>query len=179
MLRRPVLLLTALLLLAVLAVQLVQVVSFEVRRMALRREMKQQIRMGLPQQALAHFAFSQQEHEALDREDGGREFRYGGHLYDVVRTTVDAQGIVHVDAVDDRDEARLMAGLEDLLRNAMARSGMDRERARLWTSVLPSTLPLRPLSFDHAQPEAEALERRYLNRFSEGAPQELLRPPRA
>jgi hypothetical protein len=155
------------------------VVSFEVRRMVLRTEMKQRIRMGLPQEALAHFAFSKQEYEALDTEDGGREFRYGGHLYDVVRTSMDAKGVVHVDAVDDQDEARLMAGLEDLLRHVMARSGMDRERARLWTSVLPSAMPERPLSCDRALPEAEALERRFLNVFSEGAPQGLLRPPRA
>jgi hypothetical protein len=72
-----------------------------------------------------------------------------------------------------------MAGLEDLLRHVMARSGMDRERARLWTSVLPSAMPERPLSCDRVQPEAEALERRYLNLFSEGPPQGLLRPPRA
>jgi hypothetical protein len=145
MLRRPVLALTSLLLLAVMAVQLVQVASFEVRRMALRREMKQQIRQGLPQHELVRFTFSPAEYEALEKEDGGREFWVDGHIYDVVRRTMAPDGSMHIEAVDDRDEARLMAGLNDLLQSGMARKGMGRDRARALVAVFACSMPAAPL----------------------------------
>jgi hypothetical protein len=146
MLRRPVLLLTPLLLLAVMAVQLVQVASFEVRRMVLRKEMKQRIRQGLPEHELVRFAFSPKEYEALEKKDGGREFWVDGHIYDVVRCFTDADDHVHIEAVDDRDEARLMAGLNDLLQNGMARKGMGRERARTVVAALACSLPVQPMN---------------------------------
>ncbi len=178
MFRRPVLLFTALLLLAVMAVQLVQVASFEVRRMALRREMKQQIRQGLPQHELVPFTFAPEEYEALEKEDGGREFWVDGHIYDVVRCSTDADGHVHIEAVDDRDEARLMAGLNDLLQNGMARKGMGRERARTVVAALACSLPIQPLNLmvpcEAAAPLLPARGVPVLER----APGDLFHPPR-
>lgn len=141
MLRRPVLALTSLLLLAVMAMQLVQVASFEVRRVGLRREMKRQIRQGLPQHELVRFTFSPAAYEALEKEDGDREFWVDGHIYDVVRRSVGPDGRVHIEAVDDRDEARLMAGLNELLQNGMARKGMGRDRARALVAAFACSLP--------------------------------------
>ncbi len=177
--RRPATILPALLLLAVMAAQLVQVASFELRRMTLRREMKQQIRQGLPQEALVRFSFTPAAYEALETEDGGREFWVDGHLYDLVRRNTGADGHVHIEAVDDRDEAHLMAGLNELLEQGMARRGMDRERSRSLVSALACSPPVEPLDL-MAFDAGEGL--RFHVRCEpllERAPGELFHPPRS
>jgi|688.fasta_scaffold08189_4 hypothetical protein len=179
MLRRPVLALTSLLLLAVMAVQLVQVASFEVRRMALRREMKQQIRQGLPQHELVRFTFSSAEYEALEKEDGGREFWVDGHIYDVVRSMKEADGKVNIEAVDDRDEARLMAGLNDLLQNGMACKGMGRDRARAVVAALAAALPIWPVRLAVIEPGRALRYPAQGDPVLERASGDLFHPPRS
>lgn len=179
MLRRPAHLLTALLLLALMAMQLVQVASFEVRRMVLRQEIKQRIHLGLPEDELVRFAFTRTAYEALEKEDGGREFRIDGHLYDVVRSTVDADGTVHVEAVNDRAEARLIAHLGTLLGAGMKQRGMGREQARLLTSVLPMAMPEPIMDRAWALQDGVGLERSLVTVLCRGGLRELLRPPRA
>jgi len=179
MLRRPVLALTSLLLLAVMAVQLVQVASFEVRRMALRREMKQQIRQGLPQHELVRFTFSSAEYEALEKEDGGREFWVEGHIYDVVRRTTGPDGSVHIQAVDDRDEARLMAGLNDLLQNSMDDKGMGRDRARAVVAAFAPAMPIGPVSLAVIEPGRALRYPAHGDPVLERAPADLFHPPRS
>lgn len=176
--RRPILLVTALLLLAAMGLQLVEVASYELRRTALRHEMKQRIRQGLPQHELVRFAFSAAEYEALEKEDGGREFWVDGHIYDVVRSTIDADGTVRIEAVDDRDEARLMAGLNDLLQNGMACKGMGRDRARTVVAALAAALPIGPVRFTFFDP---GQGRRFPAPWGpplKGAVGDLFRPPR-
>lgn len=178
MIRRSALHMTAHLLLAVMAVQLVQVASFELRRMVLRSEMKEQIRLGLPQDKLVHFTFSPSAYEALEKEDGGREFWVDGHIHDVVRSFTVPDGTVHIEAVEDRDEARLMAGLNELLQNGMARKGMDRERARTVVAALACSLPIRPLSL---LPPAAVIATRFPGHGDlelERAPRAPFHPPR-
>ena len=178
MFRRFALVLTALLLLAVMAGQLLHLASFEVRRMGLRKEMKHRIREGLPQADLVRFTFTVAEYAALEKEDDGKEFWVEGHIYDVVRTSRSSDGSLHIEAVDDRDEARLMADLGNLLRDGMEQRGLGRGQASnviaLLAIALPearSTLVLFPMlegvmAHDHY---AAALE---------GSAKELLRPPR-
>lgn len=141
MFRRFGLVLTSLLLLAVMATQLVHLASFELRRMSLRKEMKHRIRQGLPQAELVRFTFTVAEYAALEKEDDGKEFWVDGHIYDVVRISSDTDGSFHIEAVDDRDEARLMADLQDLLKDGMEQRGLGRGRALNVVASLATALP--------------------------------------
>ena len=178
MLRRFGLILLAVLLLAAMAAQLVHLASFEVRRAGMRKEMKQHIREGLPEADLVRFTFTAAQFAALDKEDGGKEFWMEGHIYDVVRYAVSADGSVHIEAVDDRDEARLMADLGDLLQIGMERRGLGRGRASSVIALLATAMP-EGRSIMMVFPLLEgvmASDQRAA--FLERSDRELLRPPR-
>ena len=170
--------LLALLLLAVLVMQSVQLGLFEVRRQAVRKEMKQRIREGLPAHELVRFAFTRGAYEALEKEDGGRELWVDGHIYDVVRSTTDADGTVRIEAVDDRDEARLMAGLKELIEQGMDQRGLDRGKARLLVSLMAAGLPEDVLHVPVLSPAARVALMPMSAEPLEGVVDGLLRPPR-
>lgn len=168
----------ALLLLAVLVLQSVHLGLFEVRRHLVRKEMKQRIRLGLPQHELVRFSFSQQAYEALEKEDGGRELWVDGHIYDVVRSMTDADGTMHIEAVDDREEARLMAGLKELVKQGMDQRGMDRGKARQLLALLAAGMPERAMQLVAFSPGSDQARRTIAAAPLEGIVDGLLRPPR-
>ena len=170
--------LLALLLLAVLVTQSVHLGLFEVRRLAVRKEMKQRIREGLPAHELVRFTFSAADYARLEKEDGGREFWVDGHIYDVVRSTTDADGTVRIEAVDDRDEARLMAGLKELIEQGMGQRGLDRGKAQLLVSSLAAAMPEDVLHVPVLAPAARVALRPMSAGPLEGVVDGLLRPPR-
>lgn len=170
--------LLALLLLAVLVTQSVHLGLFEVRRHAVRKEMKQRIREGLPAHELVRFTFTPSAYARLEKEDGGREFWVDGHIYDVVRSTTDADGTVRIEAVDDRDEARLMAGLKELIEQGKGQRGLDRGKAQLLVSSLAAAMPEDLLHVPVLSPGACVARTPMSVTPLEGIVDGLLRPPR-
>jgi hypothetical protein len=175
--RAPIPTLAALLLLAVISMQSVHLGLFEVRRQVVRKEMKQRIRQGLPQHALVRFSFTREAYKALEKEDGGREFWLDGHIYDVVRSTTDADGTVRIEAVDDRDEARLMAGLKELIEQGMDQRGQGRDKARAVIAMLAAALPegRQAMALPPALPVLHGIGVK--ESALEGVMKELFRPP--
>ena len=169
----------ALVLLLSLAAQSVHLASFEIRRILVRKQMKERIRQGLPDHMLAHFTFTKEEYEALEKEDGGREFWIGGRIHDEVRRFTDPTGLVHVDAVDDREEGHLMAGLGAMLGKEMRSRGFGPDRARGIVAVLACAMPERPCTLDRPFRAAfTSLAAPGEGGLREGAAVEVLRPPR-
>lgn len=168
----------ALLLLALLVMQSMQLGLFEVRRHAVRKEMRQRIRQGLPAHELVRFSFGAADYARLEMEDGGREFWVDGHLYDVVRSITAADGTVRIEAVDDRDEARLMAGLKDLIEQGMGQRGLDRGKAQLLVSLLAAGMPEDALHCPAVPPAVRIVLMPLCTWPLEGVVDGLLRPPR-
>jgi len=128
---------------------------------------------------LVRFTFTPAEYEALEKEDGGREFWVDGHIYDVVRSMKEADGKVNIEAVDDRDEARLMAGLNDLLQNSMDDKGMGRDRARAVVAALAAALPIWPVRLAVIEPGRALRYPAQGDPVLERASGDLFHPPRS
>ena len=131
-------------------------VVLEMQRGEVRREIKQRLKAGVPEEALVHFTFPK---DIESRPGSGfqrihsREFRYRGDMYDIVRTE-DLGDSVRYACIHDVKESRLFANLDELIRGEMSGDPERRaERSRL-LQLLPTVyLPVAtavPPAFAHA-----------------------------
>ena len=119
--------LPALLVLAALVWQCGQFASFEVRRLAVKQEIKLRLKAGVPENERVNFTFSATDFEALTWVKPAREFKLNDRYYDVVVKTVDADGTVHVACIDDRQETELFADLASMVDQRMDHRGSGRK----------------------------------------------------
>ncbi|MGZ5242830.1 MAG: hypothetical protein ACXWEY_09150 [Bacteroidia bacterium] len=90
---------------------------FRILQLQARREIKTRIKNSVPSYELHAINATQNEAE-LHWHQEGKEFRLNGKMYDVVHVeTKDGQTIYH--CVDDVDEARLFAHLDDMVNENM------------------------------------------------------------
>ena len=91
--------------------QLIGVSSwFELSRRAVRKEIKLQIKAGVPEKDLIHFAFTSNELKKLIWIKQN-EFRLNGRLYDVVHRVSHSDGNILLKCIDDIQEKVLFANL--------------------------------------------------------------------
>lgn len=126
----------SILLLLGLAGQLFQLASFDLRRSAVKREVKLKLKAGVPQGERALFVFSQQQYEGLRWLKPGKEFTLGEGFFDVIDRWEDADGNVHLSCMNDTQEAALFKDLALLVDQAMDRRGDGEKR----TGVVYSTI---------------------------------------
>lgn len=107
---------SALLVLGVLLLQLAYLGAFPVRRWLAREAAKVLIAAHPSTEDLTHLYFDLPGFQSLEWEDRGREFRFDGRLYDVVRATTTGTG-VEVWCIDDERETRLIDELVHAMGN--------------------------------------------------------------
>lgn len=128
--------LPALLVLAALVWQCGQFASFEVRRLAVKQEIKLRLKAGVPENERVNFTFSATDFEALTWVKPAREFKLKDRYYDVVAKTVDADGTVHVACIDDRQETQLFADLGEMVALVLDQRGQgSSSNAKVWFTV--------------------------------------------
>lgn len=88
---------------------------FKVQQLVIRREIKRQIKAGVPDEELHILSFSASEADRLEWEEEGREFRWKGQMYDVVRKEI-AGNTVHYYCINDSEETELFLALDDMVR---------------------------------------------------------------
>ncbi len=146
--------------LAVLAAFLWQwgyLASFDIRLAGVRKEIKLRLKAGVPDGERVHFTFSASEAAALDWVKPDREFRWKDRYYDVVERSVDRSGMVHFACIDDVQETRLFAGLDDMVERSMGARGdrrsMNAAMLALWKIPPPASpaiaAPWRTNDRDH------------------------------
>lgn len=126
----------SILLLLGLVGQLFQLASFDLRRSAVKREVKLKLKAGVPQEERTMFVLTQAQYDALRWLKPGKEFTMGAGFYDVIDRWDDPSGNIHLSCMNDTQEAALFKDLALLVDQAMDRRGDGEKR----TSVVYSTI---------------------------------------
>ncbi|WP_338814931.1 hypothetical protein V9L05_07025 [Bernardetia sp. Wsw4-3y2] len=94
-------------------------VSFQVREHYIKKDIKRRIKKGVPEEELAHIIYKPSIKNQFDWTTKA-EFRYGGTMYDIVRTEFvnDSTQIFH--CVNDSQETILFKDLEKRLEEELA-----------------------------------------------------------
>jgi hypothetical protein len=102
-----------------LGVAIVMLFGFQIERMLISMEMDQahvEMHQKIASRKVSGpfytFQFTQSEYSNLEWFKNGREFRWKGHMYDII-SAVKTQGVVAVTVVLDKKESLLLALLED------------------------------------------------------------------
>ncbi|WP_339787225.1 MAG: hypothetical protein ACMVP2_05630 [Imperialibacter sp.] len=90
---------------------------FEVQQFIIRREVKEQIEAGVPDDKLHKLSFAVDQIPNLEWEEEGREFRFKGQMYDIVRREVVADSVYYF-CINDVKETNLVM-LDELVRKHM------------------------------------------------------------
>ncbi|HSH64278.1 MAG TPA: hypothetical protein VLB84_00420 [Bacteroidia bacterium] len=110
---------SAILLLFVFTFNLVDfLLVFKVQQYQVRKQIKQLIKQGVPDDELVQISITSENHMQLDWKHE-KEFRYKGTMYDIVKTEIidDTTTIYH--CVTDKQETALFANLDEQVRKNM------------------------------------------------------------
>lgn len=101
-----------LLLLVIVYHQIAYFIQFKVEQYQIKKEVKKKIMQNIPKNELTLLSFSicGDEYRNLDWLDGGKEIRYKGRLYDIVKKQ-EKNGIIKIQCFDDTKEDALFAKL--------------------------------------------------------------------
>ena len=84
---------------------------FKIQQYGIRKEIKRQIKEGVPEGELHQFILSKNQYANLDWVRPGLEFRFGKEMFDIVRTE-NMEGEIKLHCVNDFDEALLFIQLD-------------------------------------------------------------------
>ena len=124
--------LIAILLLLVLFQAEAYLVIFEIQQYQVRREIKQRIKAGVPEDELVLLeipAALEENPGATFQRINGHEFRYQGTMYDVIRQERCGK-VTRYYCINDEKETRLFANLDNLVHRQMDRDSRRREQRR-------------------------------------------------
>jgi len=111
----------AILLLCVFAFNLVGfLVVFKIQQRQVRKEIKEQIRQGVPEGELAVITVTPETETLLEWEHS-KEFKYKGMMYDIVRKVIIDESTIVYYCVSDTQETELFASLDELIKKNMNR----------------------------------------------------------
>lgn len=112
---------------------------FKVQQFALRSEIKQQIKAGIPDHDLVRIAIAnawQTENNDRIEWEHGKEFRFDGQWYDVVKSEAKQDSTVYL-CIHDAKENQLFARLDAMTLNALSEPDTEEKRTT-YTFVLIS-----------------------------------------
>jgi len=99
-------------------------IVFKIRQSKIRREIKHQIKEGIPGDKLREFTLSNAEYNQLNWVKQGKEFRKSEEMFDIVRSERFGDSI-QIKCVNDIEEAMLFAQLEEMIQKKMDQESSD------------------------------------------------------
>lgn len=90
------------------------IIVFKIEQAQIRKNIKQQLKAGIPDDKLHFFGLSRTEYAELDWVRQDKEFRMGKEMFDVVRSETFDDSI-HLHCVNDTEETQLFAHLEEII----------------------------------------------------------------
>ncbi len=122
-------------------------VILKIQQYGIRREIKQRITAGAPDQVLALIkipkTLEEKSRHIFQRIDEG-EFRYNGNMYDIVRQEAHGDTTWYY-CLSDEKETQLFANLDDLVKRETSRDASQKQRLVRLLDWLGS------LFFDHCR----------------------------
>jgi hypothetical protein len=110
---------------------------FEFSHHRIKKEIKKQIKEGVPAQQLVHFSFTEKELNQLTWIKS-HEFKLNGSLFDVVRKKKTTDGY-HLECISDKQETVLFANLERMV-NSDLNDQHENPGLACWIKLLSSPL---------------------------------------
>lgn len=95
-------------------------IVFKIQQTSIRKELKHQIKAGIPESDLHPFVFSIAEYNALEWVRKDIEFRLNHEMFDIVKTEI-VGGQYLLLCVNDKEESNLFAHLENAILNRLNR----------------------------------------------------------
>ena len=126
--------------------------NFEIEQFRIREETREKIMRTLPETELALVKISSAEKQNISWMDGGREFRYKGNMYDVVRIKKGTNSTWYY-CFSDVKESRLLAHLDKLVKeqtgNSQSRTHQKKQEITYFfqESCPPQCLTETPILF--------------------------------
>ena len=119
---------------------------FNIQVYQLRKEIKKQIKSGIPLEKLHKLSFS--DSEKIDWVREGIEFRVNDQMFDIVLITCE-EGVTHYFCVNDTEEALLFSTLDDIISQQFEKdSGVNKKNAKKIIKQMFSTLYLLIKKFE-------------------------------
>lgn len=103
------------------------IVVFEIQKHGIRREIKQQIKAGVPQAELVLFKICEEKPDPAFQRVDEHEFRYDGKMYDIVRQESHGDRTWYYCLADEK-ETQLFAHLEELVKRGMNQNPEQQQR---------------------------------------------------
>jgi hypothetical protein len=95
-------------------------IVFKIEQSIVRKNIKRQIKDGVPNSELHSFTMSISDYENLDWLKAEKEFKFNNSLFDVVKSTKFKDSIT-LQCINDRQELELFARLDQAVQNQMER----------------------------------------------------------
>lgn len=152
---------------------------FKLGQWHVRTEMKRRIKESVPESELFTISFSTSHAPSIEWLREGKEFRYKGRMYDVVRTK-NTPDSVHYQCIDDSQETHLFAHLDFLVKKQLDEHSNPtanniRKISTLFFSLL--YLPIEGLDF-HSFNASSNNQFAYLSSYSEICLDQIPPPPK-
>ena len=90
--------------------------NFEIERFRIKEEIKEKIIRNIPENELSLFTFSSANNEKINWVEEGKEFRYHGFMFDVVKIKI-RKDITYYYCYSDKKESTLLAHLDKLVKD--------------------------------------------------------------
>ncbi|MCF1715674.1 hypothetical protein L0U88_13635 [Flavihumibacter sp. RY-1] len=140
-------------------------VVFKLQQLQIRREIKRQIKKGVPENELHLITVKQGQEEQLDWQNE-KEFIYKGTFYDVVRKETGAAGTTLYYCINDTQEEELFANLDALIKQysekQQSKGKMAKKLLKLAPVVLSRDMPGTELTVVTVDP----LQGSYSNQYN-------------
>ncbi len=92
-------------------------------RSAIRARMNEKVKEVIPESLLVQFTFtSEYENKYVQWEKEGKEFKYKGDMYDIVRMSGHRNSVTYT-CLRDKDEKKLIADFQNLLKKNLENEG--------------------------------------------------------
>lgn len=88
------------------------IITFKVVQLQIKREVKRELKSKIKSSDLYAIRLSSTEYESLQWIEKEREFVLNGKMYDIVKTEY-KNGVIILSCIDDKQEKKLFANLED------------------------------------------------------------------
>jgi hypothetical protein len=148
---------------------------FRLLQEEVRHEIKYSLKQGIPEKDLTILSFSHGDRINWVRQ--GKEFRYEGRMYDVVRQTENDRGVTYY-CIDDEKEARLITRMEQLTRDSAQRSSSSSSNSsRILQLIFPTLFVQNSLCMSQAFGPVTLLSFSYKEDILSGYPQLFTPPP--
>lgn len=128
--------LTFLLLIIILLPTVGNYISFNIRKLAIKKELKRKIKKGIPDSELISIVLTPEitRSESFSWQNS-HEFRLNGKMYDIIKTSKKGEQIVYKVVCDD-EESELFAQLESDLKDAFSNDPVQKSNSFRFYSFL-------------------------------------------